>query len=101
MPHKITGSGNKTDGGILAGKSGVSLERFRVNFSDVELEDQESMNALLAFSQVNTPMWVDRWEESTEFVVLFCNLTKPEIPYTKVNGIIVFSQIILEFEECK
>ena len=101
MPNKVTGNNSKTEGGILAGKTGVALEIFKVSFSDIELGDKESIDAFFLFVQTNTAMWLDRWELSTEFPVMFCNLIKSEIPYTKVNGRIVFSQMELEFEECK
>lgn len=100
--HSLTGSFEKTESGILTGKSGVLLESYTVTFSGVGLVDQGIINDLVETNQANTAIFVDRYEDSTsDYPLLFVNITNLEYSGTKAKNGTYIDGLEFRMEECK
>jgi len=95
-----TGSRQKSRGGVSFNVPGVVLETFGCTINAGVIADFNTMNAFYALVQNYQPYYVDRWEESTEFPVLFMQNTS-DVSWTKGPEGIIFDSFRLEMEECK
>lgn len=97
---RSTGSRQKSRGGVSYNVPGKVLETFNCVFNGMSITDYNAINAFFQAVQVYKPHFLDRWEDSTEFPVLFAQNTK-DIKYDKGLEGIIFDSLRLEFEECK
>jgi len=98
--YQSSGSAQKSRGGVTFNVPGTVLETFSCNFDSNLIANKNAQEAFFKVVQVYKPFWVDRWEESTEFPVLFAQNTK-DVSFTKGADGIIFDSFRLELEECK
>lgn len=98
--HKSTGSRQKSRGGVTFNVPGVDLETFSCTINAGSITDFNDMNAFFDIVQTYQPYYVDRWETSTAFPVLFAQNIK-DVSWTKGPEGIIFDSFRLELEECK
>jgi hypothetical protein len=95
-----TGSRQKSDGGVTFNVDGVVLETFGCTVNANLIADFNAQQAFFRVVQTYKPYFVDRWEASTQFPVLFAQNTR-DVEYTKGEEGIIFDSFRLELEECK
>ena len=79
---------------------GVVLEGFGCVFNAGSITNYNDMNAFFALVQTYQPYYVDRWEDSVLFPVLFAQNTS-DVSWTKGPEGIIFDSFRLDMEECK
>jgi hypothetical protein len=86
--------------GVAYSVPGVSVDTFSADFSAVLIDDYDNINAFFRATQTDTPIWLDRWEDSTLFPPMFALVTN-NIEWTKSREGIMFDNLTLDFEEIK
>ena len=99
LGNKSSGSRYKSKGGVSYSNPGVNLKTFSCTFNANDIDDIGLQETYFDTVQTYVPHWVDRWEDSTDFPVLFAQLTNNP-SHVKGNGLI-FDSYRLDLEECK
>lgn len=84
---------------ITFGVPGETAEVFTIGIDGALLTDYNLINAFFDAVQTITPYFVDRWEESPEFPVMFGRNTR-SVSWKKADGII-FDSFTMVIRECK
>ena len=95
-----TGDRQKSRGGVTFNVPGIVLESFGCVFNAGSITNYNEMNAFFALVQTYQPYFVDRWEDSVLFPVLFAQNTS-DVSWTKGPEGIIFDSFRLDMEECK
>lgn len=94
-----SGARQKSRDGVTFNVPGVVLERFTCSFDGGSLPSYNSINSFFDAVQVYAPYYVDRWEGSGEFPVMFGQNTR-DVSWRKADGLL-FDAFTLIIEECK
>lgn len=100
IAREYTGRAESNRWGINFPQAGVTIETFECNFNGLTVSDYDKVNQLFALAGQSNPVWVDRWEDSAEFVDLFGIITA-DITYTKNEYGVLFDELSLAFREIR
>ena len=95
-----TGEPQKSKNGVTFDNEGVVLETFGCTINNVDITDYDLINAFFLAVQTYKPHFIDRWEESTDFPVLFAQQTR-DFDWTKGKEGVILDSLRLEWEVCK
>jgi hypothetical protein len=95
-----TDKSQKSVGGVLFSVPGVTLETFSCTINAGLITDYNAINAFEKAMGSSRPFFVDRWESSSSFPVLFAQKTS-SVSWTKGPEGLIFDSFRLDLEECK